>query len=265
MPLTDLRGNQQPMKGAIDSLYRYPLKGFTPERVEEAALTEGQYFPDDRLYAVENGPSGFDPAAPAFVPKQKFAVLARIPDVAKVRTRYDDGVLHAESEGRGGVVADLRDEAGRIAFAVWLETVLAPEDLGGPLKLVHAAGHRFTDHPQGHVSILNLASVVALGRKMGHDLDPLRFRANIHVSGLDPWVENDWQEGTRITLGGVELAMFKPIVRCMATHVNPETAVRDADVTEVLYSLEGHLFCGVYMQVRGDGVVRPGDLLEAFP
>lgn len=253
------------MKGVIDSLYRYPVKGFTPEPLAEAMLTHGQYFPDDRLYAVENGPSGFDPGAPAFVPKQKFTVLARIPAVAGVRTRYNDGVLQAEAEGRGAVVADLREEVGRVAFAVWLETALDAEDINGPLKVVHAAGHRFTDHREGYVSILNLASVAALGRKMGQELDPLRFRANVHISGLDPWVENDWREGTRITVGGVELSMFKPIVRCMATHVNPVTAARDAEVTEALYSLEGHLFCGVYVRVRGDGLIRPGDPLEAFP
>lgn len=250
------------MTGVIDSLYRYPVKGFTPEPVSEALLTAGQYFPEDRLYAVENGPSGFDPAAPAFVPKQKFTVLARMPAVAKVRTRYHGGILQAEAEGCGGVVADLREEVGRVAFAAWLETVLDPEDINGPLKVVHAAGHRFTDHPEGYVSILNLASVAALGRKMGRALDPLRFRANVHVAGLEPWAENGWREGTRITLGGVELSMFKPIVRCTATHVNPDTAVRDADVTEALHSLEGHLFCGAYVRVRGDGLLRAGDRLE---
>jgi hypothetical protein len=51
---------------------------------------------------VENGPSGFDPAAPAWVTKQKFTVLAAIPKVAQARTRYDDasGVMTAEAPGR---------------------------------------------------------------------------------------------------------------------------------------------------------------------
>src|ERR1700730_15411458 len=55
--------------GRIASLYRYPVKGFSPERIASTELTAGNYFPCDRLYAVENGPSGFDPAAAAFVPK----------------------------------------------------------------------------------------------------------------------------------------------------------------------------------------------------
>jgi uncharacterized protein YcbX len=81
--------------GRVASLYRYPVKGFTPERVASAELIEGGYFPCDRLYAVENGPSGFDPAAAAFVPKTCFTVLANMPKLALARTAYNErsGVL----------------------------------------------------------------------------------------------------------------------------------------------------------------------------
>ena len=78
------------MTGHIAALYRHPVKGFTPERLSHAELTAGGPFPCDRLYAVENGPSGFDPCAPGFIPKQKFTVLAAIPEVAKARTAYDE-------------------------------------------------------------------------------------------------------------------------------------------------------------------------------
>src|ERR1035438_6900847 len=81
--------------GRVASLYRYPVKGFTPERIASAEVVADSYFPCDRLYAVENGPSGFDPAAAAFVPKTRFTVLAQIPKVALARTSYDErtGVL----------------------------------------------------------------------------------------------------------------------------------------------------------------------------
>ena len=65
------------MDGVIVALHRYPIKGFTPEPVETSVLEPGKAFPYDRLFAVENGPSGFDPAAPSFIPKGRFTVLAR--------------------------------------------------------------------------------------------------------------------------------------------------------------------------------------------
>ncbi|MGC2134294.1 MAG: MOSC N-terminal beta barrel domain-containing protein, partial [Xanthobacteraceae bacterium] len=42
----------------IQSIYRYPVKGLTPEPLARAALAPGQTIPGDRLYAIENGPSG---------------------------------------------------------------------------------------------------------------------------------------------------------------------------------------------------------------
>ncbi|MGB7077093.1 MAG: MOSC N-terminal beta barrel domain-containing protein, partial [Xanthobacteraceae bacterium] len=44
----------------IQAIYRYPIKGLSPERLERTALRPGQTVPGDRLYAIENGPSGFD-------------------------------------------------------------------------------------------------------------------------------------------------------------------------------------------------------------
>jgi uncharacterized protein YcbX len=84
------RGVEGGMDGKIVALHRYPIKGFTPEPLGEAVLAAGEAFPCDRLFALENGPSGFDPEAPAFIPKRKLAVLARSALVASVRTRFDE-------------------------------------------------------------------------------------------------------------------------------------------------------------------------------
>ena len=50
----------------IADLYRYPVKGLSPEPLPSVSVQPGQTFPVDRRYAIENGPSGFDPAAPAW-------------------------------------------------------------------------------------------------------------------------------------------------------------------------------------------------------
>jgi uncharacterized protein YcbX len=247
-------------RGTLAGLYRHPVKGFTPERLQAAALAPGAGFPFDRIWAVENGPSGFDPAAPAFVPKQKFTVLASLPQVARAVTRYDevDGVFHASAEGRPPLAARLDEAAGRQALATWLSELLG-EDARGPLKVVEAPGqHRFTDHPQGQVSLINLASVRDLAEQIGVELDPLRFRANLYVEGWPAWVENGWT-GETLTLGGVRATIFKPIVRCAATHVNLRTATRDVEVTRALFDNYGHMHCGVYLNVAAEGRIAVGD------
>ena len=45
------------------ALYRYPVKGLTPEPLERVRLTAGETLPFDRAYAIENGPGRFDPAS----------------------------------------------------------------------------------------------------------------------------------------------------------------------------------------------------------
>jgi uncharacterized protein YcbX len=252
------------MSGHAAAIFRHPIKGFTPEALSTVQLAPGEGFPFDRLYAVENGPCGFDPAQPAFVPKQKFTVLAHIPKVASARTRYDDatGALHATAPGIPDFLGDLAREAGRTAFAAWL-TALLGEDVRGELKVLQAPGqHRFTDHPQGQVSLINLASVRDLGRRMGVELDPLRFRANVYVEGWPAWAENEWT-GKRLMLGWAQAEVFKPIVRCAATHVDPTTAERDLDVTKALFDNYGHLFCGIYVKVTSAGHLGLGDAVTA--
>jgi uncharacterized protein YcbX len=252
------------MSGHVAAIFRHPVKGFTPEALDAVRLAPGEGFPFDRLWAVENGPSGFDPAAPAFVPKRKFTILAQIARVAAARTRYDEaaGVLHVSAPGAPEIGVRLADPAGRDAFAAWL-TALLGDEAKGPLRVVEAPGAwRFTDHPLGQVSIVNLASVRDLSRRMGVALDPLRFRANLYVEGWPAWAENGWT-GEAMMLGWARAEVFKPIVRCTAPGVNPATAERDLDVTKALFDAYGHLHCGIYVRVTSAGVVGLGDAVTA--
>jgi uncharacterized protein YcbX len=248
------------MSGHVAAIFRHPVKGFTPEALDAVQLAPGEGFPFDRRWAVENGPCGFDPAAPAFVSKQKFTVLAHIARVATARTRYDaaTGVLHVTAPGAREIAVRLEYPDGRETFAAWLTEFLG-EDVRGPLRVLDAPGAwRFTDHPLGQVSIVNLASIRDLGRRMGVELDPLRFRANLYVEGWPAWAENQWTDRPMM-VGWAKASVFKPIVRCAATHVDPTTAERDLDVVKALFDNYGHMFCGVYVRVTEGGMVGLGD------
>jgi uncharacterized protein YcbX len=249
------------MTGIVAGIFRHPVKGFTPEPLTFVDLAPDRGFPADRIYAVENGPSGFDEAAPAFIPKQKFTVLASLPKVAAVRTRYDETAeaLVAEAPGAPAFRGRLAEEEGRLEFAAWLAAVLGDE-AHGPLKVVAAPDSwRFTDNPRGQVSIINLASVADLSRRMGVELDPLRFRANLYVDGWPAWAELGLSAGRRLMLGWAEAEVFKPIARCAATEVNPLTAERDAEVTRALFDAFGHVHCGIYVRMTKAGRVSLGD------
>ena len=172
---------------------------------------------------------------------------------------FDEGdqTLRAAAPGQPPFAGRLDTPAGRTAFEAWLKALLG-EAARPDLKVVYAAGHRFMDHPQGHVSLVNLASVRDLEAKMGVELDPLRFRANVYVEGWPAWAENDWT-GRSLMVGFARARVFKPIVRCAATHVDPHTGQRDLDVVKALFDHYGHTLCGIYAHVEAGGPVTVGD------
>jgi uncharacterized protein YcbX len=253
------------MSGSIAALFQHPIKGFTPQKLSRAELTAGRAFPGDRLYAVETGPCGFDPAAPAFISKRHFAVLAHIAEMAKARTHYDEasGELVATAPGRPDFHGALSREADRLGFALWL-TDLIGDEAAGPLKVIDGEGYRFLDDPKGHVSIINLASVRDLESRIGRPVDPLRFRANLYVEGWPAWAENGWI-GRELRLGEARAGVVAAITRCAAPGVDPITAARDIDVTGELHRLYGHLLCGVYLHVTRTGMIGEGDIAAIAP
>src|SRR5690606_41455706 len=86
----------------IVGLYRYPVKGLSPEALASATLEKGGTFPADRAFAIENGKHDFDPAAPKHFPKIKFLMLMRDERLAALKTRSDDATStrHVSLGGR---------------------------------------------------------------------------------------------------------------------------------------------------------------------
>jgi uncharacterized protein len=252
------------MEIRIAALHRYPVKGLSPERLSCAELRRGEYFPGDRIFAIENGPSGFDPAAPQHQPKIKFLMLMRNEALARLRTRYDgeSRTLCIEDEGRAPLRFDLASPEGRLALEAFFRRFMPRELRGSPKVLTAPAGFRFTDSRRGFVSLINLPSVSAIEAMVGAPVDPLRFRGNLHIEGLDPWAELDLVG--RILEGpcGLRLKVTKRIERCAATNVDPTTGTRDLDIPATLLRRFGHADCGVYAEVLEAGCLSDGDRLD---
>jgi uncharacterized protein YcbX len=250
----------------ISAIYRYPVKGLSPERLGRTTLSVGQTVPCDRLYAVENGPSGFDPANPAYLPKQRFLMLMSNARLAGLRTGFDPAThtLSIRLSGREAARGDLQTPAGRQAIERFLAEFCADE-LRGPPKVLHAAGHSFSDVARKVVSVINLASVAAVENAAGAALHPLRFRGNLHVEGWPAWQEFDLV-GREIAIGpSARLKIVKRIVRCAATEVDPDIGIRDVAVPRVLMKSFGHADCGVYAETVAAGEIAEGDALVIRP
>jgi uncharacterized protein YcbX len=248
----------------LASIYRYPVKGLSAEPLAHTRLTPGQTIVADRRYAIENGPSGFDPAAPAYLPKIRFLMLMRNERLARLETRYDDAtqVLSVHNAGREVARGDLATAEGRAEVERFFAAFCADE-LRGPPKVLEADGHSFSDVARKVVSIINLASVAAIEDALGSAVHPLRFRGNLYVTGWPAWHEFELI-GREIAVGAAaRLKIVKRIERCAATNVDPDTGIRDLAIPPALARAFGHTDCGVYGAVTAGGEIAVGDHVSA--
>ena len=248
----------------IAGLYRYPVKGLSPEPMARVALETGGHVPGDRLFAIENGPSGFDPAAPEHKPKISYLVLMRHEALARLQTRYDAqaGVLVVDENGIEVARGDLATEEGRAEIAGFFAAFLGERALRGEPRVLGAPdGYRFLDTPTGYVSIVSRASVAALEERVGMPVDPMRFRANVLVEDLAPWAEHDLVGRVLAAPSGLRLRVTSRITRCAACDVDPATGIRDLAIPRTLMQAYGHIDCGVYAEVLAGGALSVGERL----
>lgn len=266
-PGTEMDTTNQPKPNDhayVSALYRYPVKGLSAQALNDITVKAGACFPGDRLFAIENGPSGFDPKAPAHLPKIKYLMLARNNELARLKTTFDDRTrrLTLMSPHGKSLEADIDSAAGRAQIEGFFSDYM-PEALRGAPKWLEAPGHQFMDSKRGFASLINLASLRAIEKLAGTAIDPLRFRANIYVEGLAPWQEFDLI-GQRLRLGEAEFIGDKRTDRCAATHVNPTTGHRDIDMLSVLERNLNHHDCGIYLRINQSGRIARSDRLTVL-
>jgi len=228
----------------VVALYRHPVKGFTPEKLPALTVQADGRIAGDRVLAFRFA----DAASPEerdgldYWPKSKGLALETFPGLAALRLAYDDAAQHVRIDHAGKTLVEAGlDEDGR-AELIAAVTAFVLESPDGkrlqrpgrlPLALVgDGESSRFQDRGRGYVSVHSDASVAALGAALAHEVDDRRFRSNVVIGGVDAWDELDWQG--EVTIGDVRLATAGPIVRCLATHANPDSGARDASVLKTL-------------------------------
>lgn len=259
----------------VAALYRYPVKGLTPEpRAALTVLADGRVA-GDRVLGLRFAST----AVPddAWSPKAGMLVLMNTPALARLEVRFDEARrrLAIRLGGETLVEAGL-DERGReriaaavAAYALGATPPPRPLSVNGegvgrlPLRLVgDGVTPRYHDSEAGDVTLHGTASLRALaGALRDPELSGLRFRSNVVVEGLEAWEELGWV-GRRVRIGALEFRVRKAKTRCLATHVNPATGLRDRPVLSTLveaFGQEEPTFAVALTLTSGPGELRLGD------
>ena len=259
----------------VAALYRYPVKGFTPESRDSLQVLPDSRIAGDRVlgFRFASTPEADD----AWSSKHGMVVLVNTPGLARIETRYDetaerlslavDGVTLAEDaltpEGRKRLCDAVTEYVSALP-----ENPLSERPDHLPLRLV-GDGHtnRLTDRPPGYVTLHSRASVASLGAALqDSELDERRFRHNVAIEGAEAWAEQGWG-GSKVRIGEVEFEVALPVVRCLATHANPATGERDREILKTLPQVYGggDPILGIALTASGPGTIRVGDTVEVLP
>lgn len=259
----------------VVALYRYPVKGFTPESCDTLSVLDEGRIAGDRALAFRFANSGLPDHA--WSKKYGFTVLANTPGLARLDVRFD----HVRRRLRIALGDELLAEAGlddagrsELAAAVERYTLTLPENPLAdhrerrPLELIgDGVTPRYQDSQRGEVTLHSresLAEVAAAVREP--DLDEVRFRSNIAIEGAAAWEEQDWI-GRKVRIGAVELEVTRPKTRCLATHANPQTGERDLPVMQTLvraFAQQDPTFAVALVAAGRGGEIRVGDSITVL-
>ena len=256
----------------VAALYRYPVKGLTPEACESLEVRVGGGIAGDRVLALRFADDST--ADDEWSRKTGMLVVMNTPGLARLAVRFDEAARRLQVSLDGSTVVDETiDGPGRerIAaavqdFALGLEeSPLREEPRHLPIRLVgDGRTPRFRDSVPDEVSLHGRGSLRALADAFNDPgLDEARFRSNIAVEGLEAWEELAW-EGRELHIGEVVFDVSRSKTRCLATHANPISGERDRNVLTTLtraFGQDAPTFA-VALRARGAGVIGLGDEVE---
>jgi uncharacterized protein YcbX len=237
--------------GHVCEIVRYPVKSMagTPT---EAAFLGWHGLDGDRRFAFRrlDDHSGFP-----------WLTASRLPELLLYRPfGLDESIgepLPTHVRTPSGAHVDLRSEA--------LESEIAGR-WGGRVDLMQLKHGIFDD---ASASVMSRATVAAIGREAGLEIDARRFRANILLETHDgePFEEDRWVGG-RLVFGESEpkpaVSVTMRDVRCMMINLDPDTGTQDGRVLKAAVRLNANN-AGVYGTVVQTGTIRVGQAVSFVP
>jgi len=242
------------MTGQITQIVRHPIKSHGREAVAHVSLTAGQTMPWDRTWAVAHELSDADGSE--WVPCQHFSRGAKAPALAAITAELDEDsvtvTLHHPTRDSLTFCPDSESDK----FLSWARGLI-PGSRAQSTKVVRTATRGFTDSDFPSVTLCNMESHRDVEARIGHKLSIHRWRGNIWFDGPPAWEEFNWID-REVQIGSAVLIPRERTDRCLATHNNPDTGERDADILQALEGF-GHQDFSIRAEVAHSGDIALGD------
>ncbi len=232
----------------IVDLFQHPVKGARGTSLSKLHIRKGVGVVGDRTMAILK-PDKEDSDPLSWSPKRDFLTCFNTPAMAI--TDIDPVLLAALDQ----------DHIRRIRWEMSLEESSA-------IKIKKGTDSFNLCDVEGTVSFLNVASVYALEthmRRAPRTLNPVRFRMNVHLTGLAAFEELALV-GREISFGDCHFKVTAPCTRCKAIEASPDTGRYESGIIRALVELmKPHRYSavmGILATPLNDGVLDSRDTMK---
>jgi uncharacterized protein YcbX len=258
--------------GAVESLWRYPVKSMGGEALDEAFMGFSGFY-GDRCYAFKNSSArkGF-PYLNAtaqeqmlrYRPQFRYAERAARPPNLIEAMSIPPGVTPANAEADDLTLDVVTPSGAVVAVDDPALTEMLVEGLRGENQLTLVRSDRaLTDSRP--VSLVSLQTVRQVEAESGVPVDKRRFRANIYLDlAKDCGFAEDELVGRKLRVGpSATVMVLERDPRCKMISLDPDTGEHNPEVLRKVAQAHG-AFAGVYCAVLVEGILTKGDSIELF-
>jgi uncharacterized protein len=263
---------QMSVIGAVESLWRYPVKSMRGEEIEEAFLGFAGVY-GDRIYAFHSSlePAGF----PLITAREK-------PNMLQYRPRFRHPELAARPPNL--VEADAMGPGITPRYASFDELIVDVETLSGEVLpiddpgLIELIREGLKDDPEltlvrsersitdcRPISLFSIQTAQQLTEEFGSEVDKRRFRANIYLdlAGSPGFAENAFV-GRSLRIGSkAVISIVERDPRCKLITLDPDTSESNPALLRPIAQAHEN-YAGLYAAVLVEGVVKVRDCIQVL-
>lgn len=243
---------------SVKNIFIYPVKSLGAVSCKKITVTKHKTLPHDRQWAIAHAGSNIDPIHPQWHHKRHFITIFSDQSLGELTADYDDdtAIFTIKRKGRAVAHGDLQTQSGRMVLETFLNGYFV-QNHRQKLQLFHSGNHgHLCDDMRPLISLLNLNSVYDIAHKMGSQIDPHRFRANLWSDDLPAWAERDMINDI-VMINNIRFKVVDTITRCRAINVNLDHGNVDINILKALQDSYNHCICGIFLEALDDGVLHP--------
>ena len=241
-----------PSTGMLASLWRWPVKSMSGERVNSLRI-DGRGAGGDRTHAVVYEHKG----------AHKLLTAREAPRLLAWKAAYPFDRDAGLDPARPPLTIVTAPDGHRYRWGDPRLRTALEEDLGRPVWLRRDV-HGIQDVPRSLLVTLR-TTLDDLGSELGGAVDVRRFRPNLHLEmDAPPWAELGWEGGELRFSGGIRLGLLHPCERCVIPTRHPDTQAKWPGLLKHLTAAHDMCF-GINARVMVGGRVAAGETVEFVP